>query len=34
MNKENINRNKTAIMVKTPEQLYNYLVKELWEKNK
>lgn len=30
--KENINGNKTAIMVKTPEQLYNYIVKELEEK--
>ena len=26
--------NKKAIMVKTPEQLYNYIVKELEEKNK
>ena len=32
--KENVNGNKTAIMVKTPEQLYNYIVKELEEKNK
>lgn len=32
--KENINGNKTAIMVKTPEQLYKFIIKDLEEKNK
>ena len=32
--KENIDGNKTVIMVKTPEQLYKFIMKELEEKNK
>ena len=32
--KENIDGNKTAIMVKTPEQLYKFIMKEFEEKNK